>query len=78
LVEHALLDHLIGSDQHPVRNREPKRPGRLEVDGKLELRRLLYRKVGRFGTLEDLDVISKLASCQPELGWLLRDGGKPL
>jgi hypothetical protein len=54
LVEHALLDHLVGSHQNRVRDRQPERLGCPEVDDQLELRGLLDREVGGLGALEDL------------------------
>ena len=38
-VEHALRDHLSCSHEHRLRNRQPERFGRLEVDNQLEFRR---------------------------------------
>jgi hypothetical protein len=49
----ALLDDLVRPQQQRLRNRDPERLGRLEVDDQLELRRLLDGKVGGFGALED-------------------------
>ena len=43
-----LFDHLIRSRQHIRWNRQANLLGRLEIDDKLKLRRLLDRKVGRF------------------------------
>jgi len=48
-----LLDHLIRPRQQSRRNREAERLGGLEVDDKLELRRLFDAEVGRFHALED-------------------------
>jgi hypothetical protein len=44
------LDHLIRSHQHVRRNRETNLLGRFEIDHQFELRRLLDRQVGWFGT----------------------------
>jgi 7-cyano-7-deazaguanine synthase len=58
-----LLNDLIRPRQHRLRDRETERLGGLEVDDQLELRRLLDGQVAGLGTLENLDVISTLASC---------------
>jgi hypothetical protein len=47
LVEHALLDDLICTHQHRLRDGQPERLRRLEIDDELELGRLLYWKRGR-------------------------------
>src|SRR5262245_5509718 len=47
------LDHLVGKGQQLVWNLEVERLRGLEVDGQLELRRLLDRKIGRLGSLQD-------------------------
>src|SRR6266568_3760961 len=39
-----LLNHLIRPQEQRLRNREPERPGGLEVDDQLDLGRLLDRK----------------------------------
>jgi hypothetical protein len=54
LVEHALLDYLIRSQQQRVGNGDAERLGGLEVDHELELGGLLHRQVGRVGPLQDL------------------------
>jgi hypothetical protein len=41
-----LFDHLVGAQLEFATDREPKRLGGLQVDGKLELGRLLDRKIG--------------------------------
>jgi len=46
-----------------LRDREAKGLRGIEVDHQLELRGLFHREVGGLGALEDLDVISTLASC---------------
>ena len=40
------LDHLVGAQLEFATDREPKRLGGLQVDGKLELGRLLDRNIG--------------------------------
>src|SRR5215813_3512170 len=45
LVEHGLLDHLVRPQQQRLRNGQSESLGRFHVDDKLELRRLLDRKV---------------------------------
>src|SRR5262245_13232175 len=47
------LDHLVGALLKEQRHVEAKRLGGLEIDGQLELGRLLDRKVRRRGPLED-------------------------
>ena len=42
-------DDSIRPRQHVRRNRQTDLLGRLEIDDQLELHRLLYRKIGRFG-----------------------------
>src|SRR5437763_1972977 len=54
----ASLDHLVGPLQHRLRHRETERPGGLEIDHKLERRRLLDRQIGWLGPLEDLSGIN--------------------
>src|SRR5262249_5582484 len=57
LVEHWLLDDLVGSDKQRLRDRKPKCLRRLEVDYQLELGRLFDREVSGFHPVEDsLDV----------------------
>src|SRR5439155_4148781 len=48
------LDHFVRPVQHGLRNRKPDLLCRLEIDHKLELRRLLDWKFSRLGALEDL------------------------
>ncbi len=59
----TLLNHPIRLEEDRLRNRQAERFGGLEVDHKLELGGLLNGEVGGLGALEDLDVISTLASC---------------
>ena len=47
------LDHLIRPIQHRLWNRQTDLLGRLEIDHQLEFRRLLDRKIGRLGSLQD-------------------------
>src|SRR5438128_11603473 len=47
----VLLDHLVRTPEHRWRDREPECLGGLEVNGQLELRGLLDRKVGRIRAL---------------------------
>src|SRR5215831_9066142 len=49
-----LLDDLIGGREDRLRDREPERLGRLEVDDELELGGLLDWQVGGLSALEDL------------------------
>ena len=50
----AFLDHLIRPRQHVGWNRQADLLGGFEIDHELELRRLLHRQIGRFGTLQNL------------------------
>ena len=51
-VEHALLDHLVRTQQEGLRDYEPERLGGLEVDHELKSRWLLAREVGRVRSSE--------------------------
>src|SRR5262249_17629540 len=62
LVEDGLFDHLVRPPQHRRRDRQAEGLGRLEVDHELELQRLRHGQVAGPCSLEDLDVISTLAS----------------
>src|SRR5262245_55707530 len=44
----------VGLQQQRLWHRKAENPGRLEVDGQFQLRRLLDRKVAGLGSLEDL------------------------
>src|SRR5438093_5754620 len=50
---HALLDHPIRPDQNAMRDRQPKRPGGLEINHHFKLCRLLDGKVCGLGALEN-------------------------
>jgi hypothetical protein len=63
LVAHALLDEFVRSHQERLGNGQAERLGGLHVDDQLELGGLLHGEIGGLGPLEDLDVISTLASC---------------
>ena len=54
MVEHALLDDLVRSEQQRLRDREAERLRRLQVDDQLELGGLFDREVSGLGSLEDL------------------------
>ena len=58
------LDHLVRSHQHVRRNRQADLLGGFQIDDELKLRRLLDRKVGGLGALEDLIHVSGGASVQ--------------
>src|SRR6478752_9011301 len=47
------LDHLIRAQQQRLWDREPERPGGLQIDHQLELRWLLHGKLGGLRALED-------------------------
>src|SRR5439155_1315085 len=47
------FDDLVGTGQHRLRNRQPERLGRLEVNYELELGGLLDGKIRRLRTSED-------------------------
>ena len=49
-----LLDHLVRSEQHRGRDRQPERLRGFQVDEELELGGLLDREVARLGALQDL------------------------
>jgi hypothetical protein len=68
LVEHALLDHLVGPQQQRVRNCEPERLGGLEIDHKLEARRLKHRQIPRPNAVEYQLLLTQSddKSCQVE------------
>jgi hypothetical protein len=56
------FDHLVGEQQHGLRNVQPERLGGLEVDYEFELGRLLNRQIARVGTFQNaIDVPRCLA-----------------
>jgi hypothetical protein len=48
-----LFDYLVGDGEQPRREAESERLGGVQVDDELELGRLLDRKIGRLGALDD-------------------------
>jgi NitT/TauT family transport system substrate-binding protein len=57
------FDHLVGALQQRLRDGQAESLGGLQVDQELELRRLLYRELAGFGTLEYLvDVNSRMVT----------------
>src|SRR5215831_15099963 len=59
-----LLDHFVRSHQHIRRYRQADLLSCFEIDNELELRRLLYRKLGGLGALENLIDIRSGAAVQ--------------
>src|SRR6516165_10014114 len=56
----ASLDDLVGTGEDQWWDRQAERLGGFEIDDQLEGGRLLNRKVGRFGALQDLvDVVGR-------------------
>src|SRR5215510_7129969 len=49
----TLLNHLVRPQQQGLRNRQPQRLGRFEINDQFELRRLLDRQIARFRALYD-------------------------
>jgi hypothetical protein len=50
----ALFDHPVGAGEERGRHDNAERLSRVEIDDKLQLRRLLNRQIGRLGSLEYL------------------------
>ena len=63
MVKHGLLNDLVCPLQQRLGDCEAECRRRFEIDHKLELSGLLNRKIAGLSTLQDLDVISTLASC---------------
>ena len=79
LVEHGLFDHPACLQDHRPWDRDAESFGGFQVDDQVKFRGLLDWQFSRLCPFEDLDVISaRWPPAQPELGCLLRDGGKPL
>ena len=49
----SLFDHFVGEREYASRKFETERPGSLETDDEPQLGRLLDRKSGRLGTLQN-------------------------
>lgn len=49
-----LFDHIVGAGKDRLRDCEPERLGRIDVDNELHLYDLLDRQIGRTGSVEDL------------------------
>jgi hypothetical protein len=61
----SLFDHLVGAREHGRRHVEAKRPGRDEVDDKIELGRLLDREIGGSCALSTKSAARRDAEQQP-------------
>jgi hypothetical protein len=65
----GLLNHLVGKREQLIRHTEPKRFGRLEVEHKLKLVRLLDRQIRDLRALENpANVVACLAIHHSEIG----------
>src|SRR5437899_9477010 len=53
LIEHALLDHLVGTDAQRWRDDEPQRRRGSLIDDESECRRFLDRQISRLGPFQD-------------------------
>ena len=63
------FDHLVGEQQHGLRDAQPKCLRGLDVDHELELGRLLNRQIARVGALQDaIDVACRLAELFRQIG----------
>jgi len=64
----VLFDHLVGGNEHSVRNARTKRLGHLEADDKFEFRWLLDRQIGgadaseRFACAGCMSVLTQMAT----------------
>src|SRR5262245_53054646 len=67
-----LLDHLIRLEQDLRGDGDAEGLGGLQVDGQIELRRLLHRQVSRLGAFEDLIDMDSSASAQVRPTWAIR------
>src|SRR5262245_55350209 len=65
LVEHALLDHVTRLEEQCLWNCQPESLGSLEVDDKVELRRLLDGKLARLRAFQDaVRVVRRAPVCR--------------
>src|SRR5271167_3361371 len=58
------FDHLVGGGEQRLWDTKAERLRSLEVDDKLELRRVLHWQIGRLGTLEDAIHVGGRAAVQ--------------
>ena len=66
---HSLSDYPVRPRQYGRRNRQADLLCRLQVDDELELRRLLYGKLGRLGAFENFVDVRGGASKQLDESW---------
>ncbi len=76
MVEHALLDDLVGPPQHRLRDREPERLSGLEIDHEFELGWLLHWEITR-RCLSFAKTLSDLVDERPMLPRHAKNAGGP-
>ena len=59
-----LFDHVVGAGEQRGRHLMPNGHGRSQVDGEIELGRLLHRQIGRLGTFQYLCHVAGSAPIQ--------------
>src|SRR5262245_24123630 len=65
----TLFDRLVGPQQNGLRDRQPERLRRLEVDHQLELGGLFDGEIGGLGALQDFVHVAGRASAKVEPAW---------